>query len=269
MNPDLVVIYHGKCVDGFTAAWIVWLANSGEGEYVPVNYGDDPPDVKGRNVIMVDFSYPRDIMEKMIEECGTFLCLDHHKTAEEALKGLEGCIFDMDRSGAMMAWNHFINDNPPLFVQHVQDHDLYTLSLYKTHEIGAFIRSHKFDFPMWNLIRELIQGKETFGEVAREGAAILRYQEKSIENHLHEMTIRVIDETEVPVVNCTDVSIISNLGHQMAQVSTYGWSASYRDEGETRVYSLRSIGNVDVSEIARRHGGGGHKNAAGYKENLT
>ena len=30
-------------------------------------------------------------------------------------------------------------------------------------------------------------------------------------------------------------------------------------------YSLRSKGDFDVSELAKRHGGGGHKNAAGFQ----
>jgi nanoRNase/pAp phosphatase (c-di-AMP/oligoRNAs hydrolase) len=29
-------------------------------------------------------------------------------------------------------------------------------------------------------------------------------------------------------------------------------------------YSLRSIGDFDVSELAKRYGGGGHKNSAGF-----
>jgi bifunctional oligoribonuclease and PAP phosphatase NrnA len=36
-----------------------------------------------------------------------------------------------------------------------------------------------------------------------------------------------------------------------------------RDDGTTKV-SLRSRGEVDIEKIARHHGGGGHRNAAGY-----
>ena len=36
-----------------------------------------------------------------------------------------------------------------------------------------------------------------------------------------------------------------------------------REDGSQKV-SLRSRGEVDVEKIARHHGGGGHKNAAGY-----
>jgi phosphoesterase RecJ-like protein len=36
-----------------------------------------------------------------------------------------------------------------------------------------------------------------------------------------------------------------------------------REDGTHKV-SLRSRGEVDVEKIARHHGGGGHKNAAGF-----
>ncbi len=36
-----------------------------------------------------------------------------------------------------------------------------------------------------------------------------------------------------------------------------------RDDGSTKV-SMRSRGEVDIEKIARQHGGGGHKNAAGF-----
>jgi bifunctional oligoribonuclease and PAP phosphatase NrnA len=36
-----------------------------------------------------------------------------------------------------------------------------------------------------------------------------------------------------------------------------------RDDGSNKV-SLRSRGEVDIEKIARHHGGGGHRNAAGY-----
>ena len=41
-----------------------------------------------------------------------------------------------------------------------------------------------------------------------------------------------------------------------------------REDGKTKV-SLRSRGEVDVEKIARGHGGGGHKNAAGFELQAT
>jgi phosphoesterase RecJ-like protein len=41
--------------------------------------------------------------------------------------------------------------------------------------------------------------------------------------------------------------------------------ALFRQTGADRYkVSLRSRGDVDIEQVARRHGGGGHKNAAGF-----
>lgn len=47
------------------------------------------------------------------------------------------------------------------------------------------------------------------------------------------------------------------------------FSASYCDRGDgKRSYSLRSLGDFDVSAVARMFGGGGHRNAAGFVVDL-
>lgn len=59
---NTLCIYHGTCMDGFTAAWVVRKA-LGEGvEFYAATHGDPPPDVTGKNVIMVDFSYKRPVL---------------------------------------------------------------------------------------------------------------------------------------------------------------------------------------------------------------
>ena len=82
MTP--LVIYHANCWDGFCAAWIARKA-LGEIEPFPAYYGASPPDVKDRIVYMLDFSYPRDVMDRLLTEARRTVVLDHHKTAQEAL----------------------------------------------------------------------------------------------------------------------------------------------------------------------------------------
>ena len=69
----------------------------------------------------------------------------------------------------------------------------------------------------------------------------------------------------VPVVNATGNT--SELGHRLCEVfPEAAFSASYRDTAEDRrEWSLRSMGDFDVSAIAKRYGGGGHRNAAGFQ----
>jgi len=53
-------------------------------------YQNPPPDVTGKDVILVDFSYKRPILDEMKSKAASILILDHHKTAMEDLQGFEG-----------------------------------------------------------------------------------------------------------------------------------------------------------------------------------
>ena len=129
--PTLCV-HHHPCSDGFTAAWAVWKRFGNSVKFHPGVHGQPPPDVTGEHVVIVDFSYPKDVLFEMCKTAASILILDHHLTAqkdladfpppcgtweahvEEAASYRHGCTldrigvqFDMNRSGAMMAWNYF------------------------------------------------------------------------------------------------------------------------------------------------------------------
>jgi oligoribonuclease NrnB/cAMP/cGMP phosphodiesterase (DHH superfamily) len=123
-------IYHGGCDDGFGAAYAVWKKFGYEVEYYPATHGGPIPDVNDRDVIMVDFSYKRNVLLQLIGKCKSMVILDHHKTAEADLDGLEDpkltLVFDMQRSGATIAWDHFHPDTPrPVLIRYVEDRDLW------------------------------------------------------------------------------------------------------------------------------------------------
>lgn len=125
-----LVIYHANCWDGFCAAWIARKA-LGEIEPYPGYYGQSPPNVRGRDVYLLDFSYPREHMRTILGQARFVVVLDHHKTAQEALNGLVDEFiqrpdlirtdseanpngqelpfvrFDMERSGGRLAWEYF------------------------------------------------------------------------------------------------------------------------------------------------------------------
>ena len=103
-----LVIYHADCYDGFTAAWIARQVMP-DCELFPASYGKPPPYelARERAVYVLDFSYPREEMIELNECASALRVLDHHKTAEENCRGLAFCDFDMDRSGAGMAWDYF------------------------------------------------------------------------------------------------------------------------------------------------------------------
>ncbi len=58
----------------------------------------------------------------------------------------------------------------------------------------------------------------------------------------------------------------SQIGHELAARARFGVPCGlvYRITGSRVDCSIYSIGDFDVAEIASSHGGGGHRNAAGF-----
>jgi len=97
-----------------------------------------------------------------------------------------------------------------------------------------------------------------------EGGAIERKHFKDLAELLKVTTRRMkIAGHDVPVANLP-YTMSSDAGHQLAQGEKF--AACYWDTPDGRVFSLRSSDDgLDVSEIAKLFGGGGHRNAAGFK----
>lgn len=266
MSVKHICIYHGSCDDGFAAAWVVRKALATiDVEFYQGVYGQDPPDVSGRNVIMVDFSYKRQVLEAMISKADNFLVLDHHKTAQEDLAGLDGCRrgveieFDMARSGAMMAWEWFYpHETAPAFIKYIQDRDLWLKKLPDGDEFTIALRSYEQDFAIWD---RLVHAG--IGPMIAEGRSIQRYYRLRVEELKANAYIAMFGEDEVWVANAPYFAASEVAGELAERGLTFG--ACYFEAGEGRwQYSLRSRGDFDVSAVAKRFGGGGHKNAAGF-----
>lgn len=295
---QIMCIYHGNCADGFGAAWSVRHALGDKVEFHAGIYQESPPDVRGKYVILVDFSYPPEVLKEMLEDAYGILVIDHHKSMVERCKefdwqskqGSYYCdmsgwtdvnferyknsiwqdhcenigkaiytYFDMDRSGAMMAWDFF---NPgkraPRLIEHIQDRDLWNFKLPYTREIQAALFSHPYDFDVWDSLMD-----KPVDNLRADGEAIERKHFKDIHEFIAKAGHRmVIAGHEVPVLNAP-YFYSSDAGHIMSEGEKF--AACYWDEGDKRVFSLRSANDgMDVSEIAQQFGGGGHKNAAGF-----
>lgn len=255
-------IYHSNCADGFGSAWIVNKALQ-DVEFHAGVHQDPPPDVTGKDVILVDFSYKRDVLIKMALQANSILILDHHKSAIEDLIDLPSnveTVFDMNRSGAMITWNYYFPDQPaPPIIEHIQDRDLWRFKLKGTREIQAAIFSYPYDFDVWDDIMNMDTDL-----LFRDGVAIERKHHKDVAE-LVAVTKRhmIIGGYKVPVANLP-YTMSSDAGSLMAQNEPF--AACYWDTLGYRIFSLRSSdAGLDVSEIANMYGGGGHKHAAGFR----
>ncbi len=275
MVPDLCIYHGGECLDGFAAAWVVWRKFGDGVKFHAGIYGKPAPDVTGLNVAIVDFSYKRLEMIELITKAKSILVLDHHKTAQAELGGLqeesrlEGLNvevhFDMDRCGSMLAWRHYFPDQaPPLFLSYIQDRDLWTKKIPGVEEFTSALRSYPMDFGVWNqIILESMRAEKTRlpEPLIAEGVAIQRYFRilvESTKKHAHQ---RNVGGHIVPVVNAS-LFLASEVCGELAE--GHPFAAMYAETATDVIWSLRSRGDFDVSEVARKFGGGGHKNAAGF-----
>lgn len=298
MKP--LCIYHSNCADGFTAAWAVRQAM--DADFHPGVHGEPPPDVTGRDVILVDFSYKADVLLQMQLVANSILVLDHHKSAEEDLqandktaddqltvvridtwaggrgfgwnhfcgwveqdkaegiqKAMIYALFDMNRSGAGIAWDFFHPGKArPALIDHVEDRDLWRFALHGTREIQSAVFSHPYRFDVWD---QLMQ--EPVFQLYQQGLTIERKHHKDVAELVAVAKRRMtIGHYNVPVASLP-YTLASDAGHLMAQGESF--AACYYDKAGGRVFSLRSTDDgIDVSEVAKMYGGGGHARAAGF-----
>ena len=259
----MIVIYHASCVDGFTAAYAAWLKYRDDAQYIPAHYGDDPPDVTGQDVLIVDFSYPRETLLRMRAAAKSLTVLDHHRSAQAELDGLDFCHFDMDRSGASMTWQCLWGLNLPSLVKYVEDRDLWRWDLFGSREVSAYIATVERTFLDWNMLDEELQSPGGINRSIEKGAVALRVVEQYVAAQATRAGKVKIGGHRVPCINTTFATseLVGNLAERAPFAA--GW---FRREDGRFVYSLRSRGDdgIDVSEIAQQYGGGGHRNAAGF-----
>lgn len=290
-KPD-ICIYHGNCDDGFGAAWAIWKRWGWGVEFVPGVYGKPLPDVAGKNVLFVDFSAKRTEIDAMAQVAASIVIIDHHKTAEADLEpfkiglcgdakfvpeNLDGMFrdmaeldrpsvlawFDMKQSGAMMAWK-FVYPGAivPRFLEYVQDRDLWTFTFGEfTKRFSAALRTHSMNFETWDrlIIRD--------AELIDEGEGILRAHNANIAKFMADAYVDTINGHMVPIVN-VPYHYASDTAHALLQKYPEApFTACWFRRGDGMIqYSLRSEDSrMDVSEIAKSFGGGGHRNAAGYQ----
>jgi oligoribonuclease NrnB/cAMP/cGMP phosphodiesterase (DHH superfamily) len=265
-TPD-VVFYHGGCTDGWAAAYIAkktWPDVSLQ----PMFFGQPTPleMAADQNVLVVDFSWKHEEMLKLKGVSANIFVLDHHKTAEAELAGLDFCFFDMNRSGARLMWDvtEEWSGSMPWWVPYVEDRDLWRWALPCSREVSAYLMSLPHTEEAWDQI------SRTMAEAINMGRGILQYVKQYVANVVAQRQMGHWDGLTVAVVNAAYPNI-SDVGHELTQapvLAQVGMGWFERGDGLVQ-FSLRSEGSVDVSALAKKMGGGGHLNAAGFELTVT
>jgi oligoribonuclease NrnB/cAMP/cGMP phosphodiesterase (DHH superfamily) len=263
----MICIHHND-LDGKCAAAIVKkYFGSTEIIFHETDYKDTAPLTKlaGEDVIIVDFSYPPEVMLNIVELSNSVVWIDHHATAKDYpyqyLTGLRN-FEDKKFSGCELAWMfYFPMETMPLSVQLIGDYDKWALKLKP--ECFQFYEGMKVknDTSPQSLLWELLlQDNFYVSSIIDSGCTAVAYRD----NYCNDLCKSFGYETEISghgAYACNQFMFGSGgFGHRFHQ---YPLCIAYIHDGEQFTVSMYSE-TVDVGQIAKTFGGGGHKGAAGF-----
>lgn len=265
MDPSAIdlVIYHGDCSDGFGAAWAAWKVLRNTAQYHAAYHGKPPPDVTGRNVIILDYAYNKAVTKQLIKDAGSLVMRDHHKTAMIKLEGVaKPDWFQLDHSGCILAWEFFHpGAPPPRFLQFIENRDMgWKPYMEYSHEFSMAFDMTPFTFEAY----DRMLNASAVDACIKQGSHILPYAETVIDKACHRAVRKKLRGFDVLVTNATHW--ISEIGTRLAPDCDFAlvWYWNH-NEGYAKV-SLRSFHpSVDCGTIAKRFGGGGHADIAGFE----
>jgi len=256
-----VVIYHADCPDGFGAAFAAWTVLGDDAAYLPVRYGESPPEIGYTNsVAILDFSYPRDILEKMILSAKQLILIDHHASARDRLADINETHFDTTKSGAMLAWEYFHpGEKPPILFEYIQDKDLWQWNLPNSREFSAGLETIRKNFIEYqNLCRP-----KRIQEIIEVGKQIQQHINLKVNRDLRRCLRYKFMGHSIGVLNTPFYH--SDVGAALAKTCDIGVVWHYDYSLNCTKFSLRSAEpDKNVAEIAHLFGGGGHPMAAGF-----
>jgi len=254
------VIYHADCTDGFGAAYAAWKLLGNKADYYACKHGSVPPDVSGKRVVILDFSFNNEITKAMIDTADGLIVIDHHKSAMVELHDITDAIFNMSKSGAMLAWEFFHpGKEPPKFISYIEDRDLWKWELPYSKEFAAAFDMVPFEFEEF----EKFEDDSVFDDAVKRGSYILAYSKTVVKKVSEKASPRRLNGKSILVVNASHW--MSEIGARLSPDCDVAMIWYYDHIDKMIKVSLRSFHDtVDVSEVAKKFGGGGHKKAAGF-----
>jgi uncharacterized protein len=282
------VVFHAKkvdpfrpCMDGLFAALAAREAMP-DARMVPACYGaENAPKLaltKRDRVFLLDLTYPAPILESWADSGAEVIVLDHHKSAMDDLVGLSDRIlakFDMQRSGAVMAWQYFVGGAVPMIFQYVQDRDLWTKQLPDCDLISLGLSEAVHGKTLEEAFAVIENWEFLLCDMRELGETVEVESKAAIANAVANHQTRCVLGYTVPFYRCRtkrEFQAYSDIGNALMNVKV---RRSLFGKPETPPFAVVQTGDgwalrsdsrgIDVTAIAKMLGGGGHRNASGCR----
>lgn len=260
----IVVLYHNDCFDGFAGAWAAWKKFGSRAKYIGLEHQQVPPKgLRGKELYFIDFTYSHEVMRSIISAARKTTVFDHHKSHEASTRSADEYRYSDTKSGCMLSWNYFhAKIKSPRFLRHIQDHDLYTHRLPHTREYIAYLATQEFRFSTYSSLAVAFESTIKRKKILELGTVLRKSQQHLIKETLCNAAPVIFQGIRTLAINSP--ILYSELANALYSTLAAPFGISWYFEKENIHVSLRSNGIIDVSKIAVKYGGGGHRGAAGF-----
>lgn len=273
MNNNVAIMYHNDRGDGELAASIVKLHHP-KANLIPMSYDKDIPWYKlqpKQTIYVVDLSFDMYFLNKLNDEYN-LIWIDHHdsviKEAEFNNFNPKG-IRDTNYAACLLTWKYFNPDTAiPRVIELIDDYDRWIFQYEDTLKFNRGIRSInnsniQDNIKLW---QTLITDLEELQKYINIGDEINKYL--SFIHNLYSQDLCFETDIDGYNVLCANIRGFSSLFFEhMVDKEKHAAVCLYSYIGNVGVYrySIYAVDtSINVSEIAKKMGGGGHSNAAGW-----
>lgn len=274
-KPLPLVLYHAACLDGIASAVCAHRALQGNAEFQSIFYDQAPPDVTGRKVFILDFSFEPAPLQAMLDAAASVTLLDHHESALKAIGSHKFCCegkpalfhIEIGKCGARLTWEHFFPGQPlPDLLNVVESHDLWTAERTRHLDALAYLEALPKDLATWIPLLDLSEAELLQrGQQASGTKAAIEALCRELERQAHPVTLAGVQGLAVNAPH----ELRNELGNLLAaRCGTFGLTWHITADLKVKV-SFRGSANFEVLPLASRFGGKGHPRAAGLYLELT
>lgn len=258
--------YYHNDADGKCAGAILDTAVNEDIDFIAMQYKDEVKieDIEvGEDIYILDFSFKPEVMNKILEITQNIIWIDHHKTAFEYEKGYKQNVLGIrqaEKSACELTWEYLYDEYPPPSVSLIGDFDTWKFKLEKSMEFKYGLDSwdHSPESEIWS---KLLDKDYDCKDMKDNGEAIIRFRDvicKDFRSFGYETRF------EGWLAFVQNLYMFGSLAFGELMMD-YPICISFVFDGENYTVGLYSSDeDIDVSEIAKKHGGGGHKGAAGF-----
>lgn len=295
-----ICYYHRNCLDGIVAAYPLWCENK---QTIDVNYGEEwnLDNCKDKNIVIVDFCFPLEIMIRLCDIANTILLIDHHKSSIDTIEKLKiknrknlHVVFDINLAACQLSFHYFYGVKSFWLTDTVADRDLWKFNS----DPFPCIDNKESDIPgtqavcraidergySWENIESYIttgDARTLYSLLYAKGVDLLRFDSKLVDEMVSKSNDYIyVDDNdnndnneckkpyEVRITCCNIDKYISEVGYKLYTQYNCDFAVvySYNHNHDTWRISCRGDGiKVDLSEFCSKfYKGGGHKGAGGF-----